>query len=144
MKRYNSVYEGVYTKPNEMIEEPHGDWVRYEDVEAVLKSHGEQLAASEWITDGLPTEDDCASPHYCVYDSRGCIVHYKLVGEGEPWKPVPNCEPYMKPKRRFKVFEEDKQFKIYNVNYNRYCVADLIPTREAAERIAAIYEEVMP
>ena len=34
MKRYNSVYDGVYTKPNEMVEEANGDWVRWEDVEA--------------------------------------------------------------------------------------------------------------
>ncbi len=37
MKRYNSVYDGVYTKPNEMVEEPNGDWVRWEDVEQVLQ-----------------------------------------------------------------------------------------------------------
>ena len=35
MKRYNSVYDGVYTKPNEMVEEANGDWVRWEDVEAL-------------------------------------------------------------------------------------------------------------
>jgi hypothetical protein len=37
VKRYNSVYDGVYTKPNEMVEEPNGDWVRWEDVEQVLQ-----------------------------------------------------------------------------------------------------------
>ena len=33
MKRYNSVYDGVYTKPNEMVEEANGEWVRWEDVQ---------------------------------------------------------------------------------------------------------------
>lgn len=37
MKRYNSVYDGVYTKPNEMVEEANGDWVRWEDVQHVLQ-----------------------------------------------------------------------------------------------------------
>jgi hypothetical protein len=47
VKRYNSVYDGVYTKPNEMVEEPNGDWVRWEDVKHVL---------NQWITDRRPTE----------------------------------------------------------------------------------------
>ena len=64
MKRYNSVYDGVYTKPNEMVEEANGDWVRWEDVEALedkcaeLESKcAELLEALEGIA-GLFERDD--------------------------------------------------------------------------------------
>lgn len=99
---------------------------------------------SEWIIDRRPTEGDCAAPHYCVYDSMGHVVHWKLVGNDVPWKPVPKCKPYVKPKRWDVVYLHDT---------NEYCVVEYnrkpyrsysVPTREAAERIAAIYEEVMP
>lgn len=111
---------------------------------------------SEWITDRRPTEGDCAAPHYCVYDAMGWIVHYRLIWDGAPWKPVPKCEPYEKPKRWSVVWSElfggwslrnivnggvvhlfDPMLKCGLSDYtNKH--------REAAERIAAIYEEVMP
>lgn len=108
--------------------------------------------SANWITDRMPTEGDCAAPHYCVYDSMGSIVHYKLVGNDEPWRPVPKCEPYKEP-RRF-ILEAaplSGLYRIYDLHHNELnphtpsgYVAEYIPTREAAERIAAIYEEMMP
>ena len=95
MKRYNSVYDGIYTKPNEMVEEPHGDWVRYEDVEAVLKSYVKPKRYEVKLTQELHPGSH-PIPGFCVWAAIGG-VH-----------------------------------------------AERIPTREAAERIAAIYEEVMP
>lgn len=50
---------------------------------------------NQWITDRMPTEDDTAFPAYCVYDQRGAVVYYALIMDGEPWKPIPKCEPYM-------------------------------------------------
>lgn len=104
----------------------------------------EQNSMSEWITDRRPTEKDSTAPHYCVYDERGYIVHHLLIADGEPWKPIPKCEPYVKPKR-WSVAESKKiGFIVYDSTKVTKVVADSIPTREAAERIAAIYEEVMP
>lgn len=95
----------------------------------------------EWITDRKPTEGDTAAPHYCVFDERGAIVYYTLIKDGEPWKPVQKCEPYVKPKR-FRVTIASGMIVVYD-NTNGEEVAGCIPTREAAERIAAIYEEVL-
>lgn len=97
---------------------------------------------SEWITDRKPTLDDCLEKYAVVYGAHGGLVWYATIEDGVPWKPVPECEPYVKPKR-------------YNVRqcnlggYDVHCdnglrVAMNIPTREAAERIAAIYEKTMP
>lgn len=100
---------------------------------------------NDWITDRRPTEDDCAAPHFCVYDAMGHIVHYRLVADGEPWKPVLKCEPYVKSKR-FRVEESrpgSNRYAVYD-NEDDLCCSFYLPTREAAERIAAIYEEMMP
>lgn len=47
MKRYNSVYNGSYTKPHEMVEETLGDWVWYEDVERLLEERDVLMEALE-------------------------------------------------------------------------------------------------
>lgn len=100
---------------------------------------------SNWITDRRPTEADSTAPHYCVYDERGCIVHCLLIADGEPWKPVPKCEPYVKPKRwGVREFGKSGQWYIVEVTSPEHAWGFTIPTREAAGRIAAIYEEVMP
>ena len=99
---------------------------------------------NKWITDRLPTLDE-----WYVYDSNGGIVRSCHILNGEPWKPIPQCEPYVKPKRYVVRAAQD----IWpNGTVSGYVVwADVggvhavnIPTIEAAERIAAIYEEVMP
>lgn len=99
---------------------------------------------SEWITDRRPTRGDCAAPHYCVYDERGCIVHCLLIADGEPWKPVPKCEPYVKPKRYVVIEKGSNYYAVCEDDYEGGILATCIHTREAAERIAAIYEETMP
>lgn len=95
---------------------------------------------SEWITDRLPTWAD----GLMIYGPHGKLCCFTSIATGEAWKPIPKCEPYVKPKRWGVVYLHDT---------NEYCVVEYnrkpyrsysVPTREAAERIAAIYEEVMP
>ena len=94
---------------------------------------------SEWITERKPREDDGPM----IYGPDGKVCHYTWIHSGEPWKPIPKCEPYVKPKR----------YRVTTLTVERWCVIDkkasdfvakYLPTEEAAERIAAIFEEVMP
>lgn len=58
MKRYNSVYAGSYTKPHEMVEEKDGDYVLWEDVEALLNRLIVMLKAADlYIVEGTPKID---------------------------------------------------------------------------------------
>lgn len=100
---------------------------------------------NEWITDRLPTPQD-GDYYGQVWDSTGGLSFTHEIAEGEPWMPS-NCPGmYVKPKRVRVVQEQrydDDGFE-YAVTFGIGTVARHIPTREAAERIAAIYEEVMP
>ena len=97
-----------------------------------------------WITDRKPTENDTAAPYYCVFDRRGAVVYYATIMDGEPWKPVPKCEPYVQPKRYTFHNKEYARFKWLVWDHLRNdAVAKDIVTPEAAERIAAIYNEVL-
>lgn len=102
---------------------------------------------SEWITDRRPRKLD--DPEV-VYAADGKAKIYYRIAEGEAWKPIPKCEPYVKPKR-YKVKSAEDIGLAAPAGY--FCVYDTLlgckvtswlPTREAAERIAAIYDEVMP
>ena len=96
---------------------------------------------SEWITDRKPTEEDGT----LVYSYEGVPWHYTHIDIGQAWKPIPKIEPYVKPKRYAVVATNDSETS-FNVQDRKRIsnVSYFIPTREAAERIAAIYEEVMP
>ena len=99
---------------------------------------------NEWITDRRPTREDGTKHQELVYDYKGNIVHYEYVADGEAWKPIPNCEPYVKPKRCIVLLHNDGS-GLYRVSIKGVGVpAYNIPTYEAAQRIAAIYEEVLP
>lgn len=101
--------------------------------------------SNKWITDRLPTEKDAYRDLVWVTICGEVVgTDYLNVSENQPWMPITPPEPYVKQKR-YEVWP--------NINMSGYCVygirewaiyADGIPTREAAERIAAIYEEVMP
>lgn len=92
---------------------------------------------SEWITDRMPTFKD----GIYVYDQYGQIAICSRISSGQPWKPIPKCEAYVKPKR-YEVLASNSGWAVFDTTTDYYC-ADCISTREAAERIAAIYEEVM-
>ncbi len=109
---------------------------------------------SEWITDREPTADDAPMDHIIVWSDRWnvpVIIDYGDWNKQYPWMPIPNPEPYVAPKSKstskcsvwHEPFDFDKKYEWY-VLCNGTRLADNIPTREAAERIAAIYNEVMP
>lgn len=114
---------------------------------------------SEWITDRLPTIED-ASPipmwlpaHgvrevlYLVWIGRDqlgpCLHPYDKVKIGTPWKPITVPEPYVKPKRYRTVLSNCRNISFHILDENDNCVAHSISTFAVAERIAAIYEEVV-
>ena len=99
----------------------------------------------EWITDRLPEFGDGINS--LVYNSSGDVVLYTTIYVGEAWKPIPECEPYVKPKS---WHIESKGDDMYLCHPLRGCM-HLMNMRtsswdhmQAAIRIAAIYEEVMP
>ena len=98
---------------------------------------------SNWITDRRPTEKDADYGFVWITTAHGQVLRefWKTV-RNNPWMPITPPEPYVKPKR-FVVFEHGG---VYGVMDSHDCkiASKCIPTREAAERIAAIYEEVMP
>ena len=104
---------------------------------------------SDWITDRLPTIHDVPPSCDVVFDSQGRVVFSGLIAEGEAWKPITAPEPYVKPKRYvircygdFGLPGPAGFWCVYDTVRN-VSVSDFMP-REAAERIAAAYEEVMP
>lgn len=94
---------------------------------------------SEWITDRKPRGDEGPM----IYGPDGKVCHTKWIGDGDPWKPIPKCEPYVKPKRWKVSSVELGNYVICDTKFD-VCIRPPLPTREAAERIAAIYEEVFP
>lgn len=99
---------------------------------------------SGWITDRKPTLNDCLKSYAVVYGAHGGLVWYATIEDGVPWKPVPECEPYVKPKKYSvrETYPGSGKFAVYQTKDGLTC-SSYLPTREAAERIAAIYEEVI-
>lgn len=101
---------------------------------------------SEWITHRRPTEDDATA--YCyeglvwAYTKSGPRLYTWDQVEDHPWQPINVPDPYVKPKR-FRVTTESGMLVVYD-NKNGQEVAGFLPNHGAGERIAAIYEEVMP
>lgn len=92
---------------------------------------------NEWITDRLPTEED--ADHYgFVWNSEGVRRSWMDIKPHEPWMRTNRPKPYVKP-GRFRVVE---QLNTFTVNEGNDPIAISIPTREAAQRIADIYNEV--
>ena len=100
---------------------------------------------SEWITDREPTAADTSVDFgwlvWTCYEGLVKQWSYDAVTLGRPWQPIVPPEPYVKPKR-YEVKWYTGNWYVEDRLSGRVNFA--IPTREAAERIAAIYEEVMP
>ena len=100
----------------------------------------------DWITDRRPTAQDADDSGYVwVTTAHGKVLRqlWSHIGD-RPWMPLTPPEPYVKPKRCIVLLHNDGS-GLYRVSMKGVGVpAYGIPTREAAERIAAIYEEVMP
>lgn len=106
---------------------------------------------NEWITDRKPTRDDGLT----VYDRNGSVCQFFCIAMGDPWKPIPQIEPYVKPKRWKAVY---RVFTAMGQAYASWVIIDShtyneIRTelwkntdehRKAAEEIATIYERTLP
>lgn len=102
---------------------------------------------SKWITDRAPTKYDTSrNLDFYVWTIRNNEVtmwSYDDIEYGEPWMPITLPDPYVKPKRFFRV-THSLEGKPVVMECETNTIWATAPTREAAERIAAIYEEVMP
>jgi hypothetical protein len=102
---------------------------------------------SNWITDRLPTGEDALDTHVLIW--LNYEVHtwtYYTVAKGTPWQPIPRPTPYVKPKRWTVTWEQRGRFILWTLCSYDQSVHTLhgdLPT-DAAERIADIYNEVMP
>lgn len=102
---------------------------------------------SKWIVDRKPEHFEGWDGYVWKFehDKLRRIVRWNNVEFGEPWMPIEPPEPYIKPKRwGVREFGKTGQWYIVEVTSPEHAWGFTIPTREAAERIAAIYEEVMP
>ena len=101
--------------------------------------------SQKWITDRRPTTLDSKGHRVWVMDFGAVLMtDIENVEEGQPWMPITPPEPYVKP-NRWDVKEYYETGNWYVVDRASGSVRSYaVPTREAAERIAAIYEEVMP
>ena len=103
---------------------------------------------SEWITDRRPTVNDAHCGFVWITTKRGDVFReiWKDVCN-HPWMPIIPPEPYVT--KRYSVaalrgtISGTTWYEVWD-EMEETRVAVQIPTREAAERIAAIYEEVMP
>lgn len=100
---------------------------------------------SKWIVDRKPEHGEGWDGYVWKFehDKLRRIVRWNDVKKGQPWMPIEPPEPYMKPKRFFRV-THSLEGKPIVMECETNTIWATAPTREAAERIAAIYEEVMP
>ncbi len=103
--------------------------------------------SSEWITDRLPTKQEAVSGNVicCRWGHINLLQWYKIEA-GEPWMPIPKPENYANPKGWTIEWNS-----IYNHFVLRRLDGDVwglpflrLEHFNAAQRIADIYNEVMP
>jgi hypothetical protein len=104
---------------------------------------------SEWITDRLPMVEDCHAgcDDVWVYDENYKIVVrgiWQSVWRGLPWQPIQAPAPYVKPKRWAVKWYEDYAIWCLLDTDVVVLVLDKNLTTAAAQRIADVYNEVMP
>jgi hypothetical protein len=102
---------------------------------------------SEWITDRLPDPDDAFEDWVFVME-HGDVQLYlaSFVRLGMPWQPIVPPAPDVKPKRWTVEYNRVNGYWVLvagrlNVPLYYMTTADVYP---AAQRIADIYNEVMP
>ena len=97
---------------------------------------------TEWITDRLPTAKDALTEGsvWTFYDGKVMIWSYDGVELGTPWQPITKPTPYVKPKR-WSLLSLDNGWILRDKNNCCYLPSC---SREAAERIADVFNEVMP
>ena len=114
---------------------------RRREVEAELSA----LQGSGWITDRGPTEAECTNEGdvwvYLEDEDEYVIRNRSQIEIGDPWREIDPPPSYVKSKRYYIVEDYPNVWSV--VSKDAKCLASLIPTREAAKEIAAIYERAM-
>ena len=101
---------------------------------------------TEWITDRLPMAEDALTDGsvWTFYDGKVMIWSYDGVELGTPWQPITKPAPYVKP-NRWTVKRNDHHGEWYLYDGEKeWDRLDGRLTQDAAQRIADIYNEVMP
>lgn len=99
-----------------------------------------------WITDRLPTEQDADDGGFVWHDCKGKVyrLSYRAVKKGEPWYSIVPPEPYPRQVRwTVKWDEEWAEWYLFDGDIESARL-DKGLTIKAAQRIADIYNEVMP
>ena len=106
---------------------------------------------NDWITDRLPTEQDAYGLMVWAMGSGQVVMaDIKNIREGMSWMPITPPEPYVKPNRW--TAEYNYEFGCWRILDShdglyvtqRHLKLNNDEHRKAAERIAEIYEEVLP
>ena len=103
-----------------------------------------------WITDRLPTEEDGVNINgwsgqvWAQVNNFIKVVMWEDVKQGTPWQPIHVPELYVEPKRwRVEIATNaPDSYVVSDIRYSHYLPIGC--TREAAERICDIYNEVLP
>ncbi len=103
---------------------------------------------SEWITDRLPDPDD-AFEDWVFVSEHGNVQMFLAVSVplGMPWQPIVPPDPYVKPKRwAVKWYVELAEWILLDGSgkFSYYLPMLRRNQAEAAQRIADVYNEVMP
>ena len=100
---------------------------------------------SEWITDRLPTEDDAVDDWVFIMHRGDAVLWlHSAVELGVPWQPVQVPDPYVKPKRWTVRWDgEYEEWYLYDRDVESDRLYKGLPAA-AAQRIADLYNEVVP
>lgn len=102
---------------------------------------------SQWITDRLPTREDATERHvwhWCEMLNQARIRHYTHLRKGDPWMPFIVPEAYVKPTRFTVVWYHNVQmWGVKDSQDDGHGLQSNFETKEAAERVAAVYNEVL-
>jgi hypothetical protein len=103
---------------------------------------------TEWITDRLPTLEDSYDGDVWVTYADGKMEkrYFRHVKQNTPWQRIHVPEPYVKPKRwtvEFSAYDNTWIMRDNVEGWVRLLYIDRCH-RDAAQRIADIYNEVNP
>ncbi len=102
---------------------------------------------SEWITDRTPTEDDIVNGCVWAVNEFGevTMMHYPFVTQGTPWQPILKPSAHYVEAKRWTVEWHDRHEEWYLYDGKKeWDRLDGRLTQDAAQRIANIYNEVLP
>jgi hypothetical protein len=107
------------------------------------------MSSNGWITDRLPTEQD-ADDFFDVWITHPngyvCEWNWRSVKPQMPWQPTNKPAPYVKPKRwtvEWCTYLSGATWELHENGNSMFCLGPHI-SKDAAQRICDIYNEVMP